>query len=75
MKEGGATGGAQVVQKVVPQRAARFRTVQQESSELLVNRDVMLVGASKCDAMQNGGIPPRGVEPLFSERESDVLGH
>ena len=21
------------------------------------------------------GIPPRGVEPLFSDRESDVLGH
>ncbi len=65
-RESGATGGAMVVQKPVPQAAAYNRKDSHEESEAIENTEVMQPAAKQCDCVQSDQTPPVGLEPTTS---------
>ena len=54
---------AQAVQNPVQHDAASFYMESQEKQNMPGNADVLLAHATCCDAVQNGGVPPQGLEP------------
>jgi hypothetical protein len=65
--KGAAKSDAQNVQNPMQHPAAGFSKDSQTISEVFENKKVTLAPANPCDAIQNYIIPPRGVEPLFSD--------
>jgi integrase len=65
--KGAAKSDARNVQNPVQQPAASFSKDSQTISEVFENKRVMQAPANPCDTVQNYIIPPRGVEPLFSD--------
>ncbi|WP_391540600.1 tyrosine-type recombinase/integrase [Lignipirellula cremea] len=59
--------GAIPVQKAVQQPAASSRTAQQKTPQPLKDCGVMLNLADACEKTRDARVPPRGVEPLFSD--------
>ncbi len=64
---GGTESGTQAAQKAAQQPSAGNRTVSQESKKALENRAYLPASAIPCDAIHMYTVPPRGVEPLFSD--------
>ena len=60
---GGATVGATVVQKSVPQAAVPSCTEQQETPQPVLGCGVTPVGANPCDTLQCCQVRPEGLEP------------
>jgi len=65
--QGGAESGAVPVQKAVQQPAAWSRTKLQETLQAHTWYGLVRIGANSCVTLQEYLIPPRGVEPLFSD--------
>ncbi len=65
--KGAAKSDARNVQNPVQLPAASFSNVSQTISEVFKNKRVMLTPANPCNTVKNYIIPPRGVEPLFSD--------
>jgi integrase len=63
----GAKSGAQEAQNTAQHPAARFCRESQEKTKALATEGLMLNPASLCDTVQDYILPPRGVEPLFSD--------
>jgi len=63
----GATGGAEVVQKPVPQESATNRKQQQKKPQPISGCGVMRSDADSRLSPHPSQVPPRGVEPLSSD--------
>jgi hypothetical protein len=65
--KGAAKSDAKALQNAVQQPAAGFSKDSQTISEVFENKKVTLADANPCDSVQSYTVPPRGVEPLFSD--------
>ena len=64
---GGAESGAQEAQNAAQHAAAEKCTLSQESRKAPENKGFLPSIANPCDTVQQYLVPPRGVEPLFSD--------
>ena len=65
--KGGAESGAVSVQKAVQRPAALSRINWQEMLQAHTAYGLVRIGANSCVTLQEYAVPPRGVEPLFSD--------
>jgi hypothetical protein len=65
--QGGAKSGALKAQNQAQHTAAGIGTVSQESKRAPENKGFLPSIANPCDTVQAYLVPPRGVEPLFSD--------
>ncbi len=65
--EGGAESGAVAVRNPVQQPSAENCRVSQETQKAPENKGFLPSVANGCDTVQMYLVPPRGVEPLFSD--------
>ena len=65
--QGGAESGAVPVQKAVQRPAALSRINWQEMLQAHTVYGLVRIGANSCVTLQEYVVPPRGVEPLFSD--------
>ncbi len=63
----GTESGTVAAQNQAQQPAARFGKESQETQKAPENQGFLPIVASQCDSAQEYILPPRGVEPLFSD--------